>query len=79
MVLVHAVEWGGRTGLAVSRYCQLESAEAGPACREPDDYLAEQRWFTVGEVRDLDIIPSQLRTIGLVLEDLAPWLPARLS
>ena len=65
--------------LAVSRYCRLDCAEAGQASREPDDYLAEQRWFTLDEVRDLDIIPSQWRTIDLVLEDLAPWLPARRS
>lgn len=65
--------------LAVSRYCRLDCAEAGQASREPDDYLAEQRWFTLDEVRDLDIIPSQWRTIDLVLEDLAPWLSARRS
>jgi len=65
--------------LAVSRYCRLESDEAGQTCLEPDDYIAEQRWFSLDEVRDLDIIPSQKRTIDLVLEELAPWQPARRS
>jgi 8-oxo-dGTP pyrophosphatase MutT (NUDIX family) len=65
--------------LAVSRFCRLASDEAGPTCHEPDDYLAEQRWFSLDELRHLDIIPSQARTIGLVLEELAPCQPARRS
>jgi 8-oxo-dGTP pyrophosphatase MutT (NUDIX family) len=65
--------------LAVSRFCRLDSDEVGPTCREPDDYLAEQRWFTLDEVRDLDIIPSQARTIGLALEALETCQPARQS
>jgi 8-oxo-dGTP pyrophosphatase MutT (NUDIX family) len=65
--------------LAVSRYCRLESDEASQTCREPDDYIAEQRWFSLDEVRNLDIIPSQARTIDLVLTDLAPCQPARRS
>jgi 8-oxo-dGTP pyrophosphatase MutT (NUDIX family) len=51
--------------LAVSRYCLPDPADAVPACREPDDYLAEQCWFTLDEVRDLDIIPSRSRTINM--------------
>jgi 8-oxo-dGTP pyrophosphatase MutT (NUDIX family) len=65
--------------LAVSRYCRLESDEVSQTSREPDDYIAEQRWFSLDEIRDLDIIPSQVRTIDLVLKDLAECQPVRRS
>jgi 8-oxo-dGTP pyrophosphatase MutT (NUDIX family) len=57
--------------LAVSRYCRLESDAMSQTCLEPDDYISEQRWFSLDEVRELDIIPSQARTIDRVLKDLA--------
>jgi 8-oxo-dGTP pyrophosphatase MutT (NUDIX family) len=65
--------------IAISRYCELESDNAGEACREPDDYLAEQGWFTPDEVRKLDIIPSQRPTIDVVLKELEECQPARRS
>lgn len=53
--------------IAVSRYCELQPGVPAGLCREGDDYLAEQRWFSKDDLLGLDIIPSQLPTIGMVV------------
>lgn len=55
--------------IAISRYCTLTSRPAQSTQWEDDDYLTEQRWVSRGELLSLDIIPSQLPTIGLVARD----------
>lgn len=57
--------------VAVSRYCTLTRAVQGKQCREVDDYLDEQDWFSPSDLLALDIIPSQLRTIKMVVDDAA--------
>lgn len=55
--------------VAVSRYCKVNRAvRQGKPRREPDDYLAEQRWFDLSDALRQDIIPSQLPTIEKVAE-----------
>ncbi len=53
--------------VAVSRYCTLAPVAKVKFNRETDDYLAEQRWFSKSDLLDLDIIPSQLPTIQMVV------------
>ena len=69
------MSWDGQPVrvLAVSRYCHL--AEDGPQAtrREPDDYLSAQRWFPLTDVDNIQMIPSQLPTIKIVLNELRPW------
>jgi 8-oxo-dGTP pyrophosphatase MutT (NUDIX family) len=55
--------------IAVSRYCELQPGVPAGLRRERDDYLAEQCWFSKDDLRDLDIIPSQLPTIEMVAAD----------
>lgn len=54
--------------VAVSRYCTLARTVPAERHREVDDYLAEQRWFSPSDLLALDIIPSQLPTIKLVVD-----------
>lgn len=65
------MSWNGEQlrVLAVSRYCDLESSVAQELQHEPDDFLAEQRWVPRSELLSLDIIPSQLSTINLVVNE----------
>jgi 8-oxo-dGTP pyrophosphatase MutT (NUDIX family) len=55
--------------LAVSRFCHLMEALPCGACREPDDYLSAQHWFPLADVEKIQIIPSQLPTIRVVLSE----------
>lgn len=65
------MSWSGEAVrvVAVSRYCELTSSPAQSLRREEDDYLSEQRWVARDELLSLDIIPSQLPTINLVVGD----------
>jgi 8-oxo-dGTP pyrophosphatase MutT (NUDIX family) len=55
--------------VAVSRYCTVEpGSRHAKVRREPDDYLAEQRWFSKSDLQGLEIVPSQLRTIKMVVD-----------
>ena len=57
--------------IAVSRYCRLEATAPAALRREVDDYLTEQRWFSLSDLMGLDIIPSQLPTIMKVLDSVS--------
>jgi 8-oxo-dGTP pyrophosphatase MutT (NUDIX family) len=69
------MSWNGQNVrvLAVSRYCYLAETEPREVCREPDDYLSAQHWFPLADIENIQIIPSQLPTIKLVLSELRAW------
>ena len=65
------MSWSGEDVrvIAVSRYCNLASSLTQALSREEDDYLSDQQWVPRKELLSYDIIPSQLPTIKLVVED----------
>ncbi len=55
--------------VAVSRYCTVEpGSRRAKLRREPDDYLADQRWFSKSDLQGLEIVPSQMPTIKTVID-----------
>lgn len=65
------MEWDSETVrvIAVARHC--EARDQGSAHRETDDYIDNQQWFTPAEAVKLNLIPTQI-PIMTILIDMIP-------
>lgn len=61
--------------VAISRYCELSPSKAQEPQRTSDDHLAEQKWFTLRELVDVEVIPSQKHTINVAASHLEETSP----
>jgi 8-oxo-dGTP pyrophosphatase MutT (NUDIX family) len=60
--------------LAVSRLCYTKNVDISFAGNDASDYLKDWRWVPIGEVADLDLIPSAREGILESLEVLQKYL-----
>ena len=60
--------------LAVSRLCYTKNVDISFADNDATDYLKDWRWVPIGEVADLDLIPSARQGILESLEVLQKYL-----